>query len=217
MGKNNDVREAVESELEYDPLVDAANIAVKVMNGSVALDGKVPSYPQCLEAARAARRIAGVTRLHNHLEVVLPPEDYRDDAALTTAANNALAASGRMPDGVEAMARNGDLRLTGAVNYGYQRAAAESAVAGLIGVRHINNKIEVTYDTDPPDIARQVQDALTRHALIPDDSDVAAVTFGTAVRLTGRVRTWAEHDAVVGATWMANGVTAVIDELEVIS
>ena len=115
------------------------------------------------------------------------------------------------------MARNGDLRLTGAVNYGYQRAAAESAVAGLIGVRHINNKIEVTYDTDPPDIARQVQDALTRHALIPDDSDVAAVTFGTAVRLTGRVRTWAEHDAVVGATWMANGVTAVIDELEVIS
>jgi osmotically-inducible protein OsmY len=143
MGKN-DVREAVESELEYDPLVDAANIAVKVMNGSVALDGKVPSYPQCLEAARAARRIAGVTSLHNHLEVVLPPEGYRDDAALTTAANNALAANGRMPDAVEAMARNGDLRLTGTVNYGYQRAAAELAVVGLIGVRHINNKIEVT-------------------------------------------------------------------------
>jgi len=54
MGKNNDVREAVESELEYDPLVDAANIAVKVMSVSVALDGKVPSYSQCLEAARAA-------------------------------------------------------------------------------------------------------------------------------------------------------------------
>jgi osmotically-inducible protein OsmY len=46
---------------------------------------------------------------------------------------------------------------------------------------------------------------------------VAADTFGSAVRLTGCVRTWAEHDAVVSATWMANGVTEVIDELEVTS
>ena len=29
------------------------------------------------------------------------------------------------------------------------------------------------------------------------------------------VRTAAEHDAVVGAAWMANGVYAVIDELQV--
>ncbi len=62
-----------------------------------------------------------------------------------------------------------------------------------------------------------VSAALVDLALIPDDSDVAADTFGSAVRLTGHVRTWAEHDAVVSATWMANGVTDVIDELEVAS
>jgi osmotically-inducible protein OsmY len=75
----------------------------------------------------------------------------------------------------------------------------------------------VTYDTDPAEITQQVQGSLARHALIPDDSDVAADTFGSAVRLTGQVRTWAEHDAVVSVTWMATGVTAVIDELEVTS
>jgi hypothetical protein len=32
------------------------------MNGYVALNGTVPSYPQYLEAAKAARRIAGVAR-----------------------------------------------------------------------------------------------------------------------------------------------------------
>ena len=84
-------------------------------------------------------------------------------------------------------------------------------------VRRVDDKIEVVYDTDPADITQHVQDALARHALIPDDSDVAADTFGSAVRLTGHVRTWAEHDAVVSATWMANGVTEVIDELEVTS
>lgn len=217
MGKNKDVREAVEKEFLFDPLVDAANITVKCMNGDVALNGTVPSYPQYLEAAKAARRIAGVTSVHNHLEVQLPPECYRDDAMLTTVANNTLAANSTIPDGVEAMSRNGNLKLTGTVNYGYQRAAAESAVAGLTGVRRVNDKIEVVYDTDPADITQHVQDALARHALIPDDSDVAADTFGSAVRLTGHVRTWAEHDAVVSATWMANGVTEVIDELEVMS
>lgn len=34
MRKNNYIREAMESELEYDPLVDAANITVKVMSGN---------------------------------------------------------------------------------------------------------------------------------------------------------------------------------------
>ncbi len=45
MGKTKDVREAVESELNFDPLVDATNIAVKNINGEVALNGTVPSYP----------------------------------------------------------------------------------------------------------------------------------------------------------------------------
>ena len=91
MGKTKDVREAVEAELSFDPLVDATNITVKNMNGEVALNGTVPSYPQYAEAAAAAQRVAGVKKVHNHLEVMLPPGDSRDDATLTTMANDALA------------------------------------------------------------------------------------------------------------------------------
>jgi hypothetical protein len=47
------------------------------------------------------------------------------------------------------MARHGNLTLTGTVSYGSQRAAAETAVAALTGVRGIKNKIEVEYDTEP--------------------------------------------------------------------
>ena len=71
------------------------------MNRDVALNGTVPSYPQYLEAAKASRRIAGVTSVHNHLEVQLPAECYRDDAMLTTVANNTLATNSTIPDGVE--------------------------------------------------------------------------------------------------------------------
>jgi BON domain len=50
-----------------------------------------------------------------------------------------------------------------------------------------------------------VQQALDRAALVPDDSDVTAETKDGIITLTGHVRTWAEHNAVVGAVLMARG------------
>jgi osmotically-inducible protein OsmY len=215
MGKTTDIREAVEAELKFDPLVDDADVHVMNMNGDVALNGTVPSYPQYLEAAAAAQRMAGVKNVHNHLQVVLPDADFRDDAMLTTAANNALMLNVTVPDGVEATAEDGNLTLTGTVGYGAERAAAELAVAGLTGVRNVRDEIEISYDADSVDVDLHVQEALARSALVPDDSDVKVATDGSIITLTGHVRTWAEHDAVVDAAWMARGVIDVDDELEV--
>jgi osmotically-inducible protein OsmY len=217
MGTTKDIREAVEAELEFDPLVDDADIHVVNMNGDVALNGTVPSYPQYLEAAAAAQRVAGVRNVHNHLQVVLPDENYRDDAMLTTAANNALTLNVTVPDGVEAAARDGNLTLTGTVDYGSERAAAELAVAGLTGVRNIKDDIDISYDADPVDVTWFVQDALDRNALVDDDSDVSVDASGNTVTLRGHVRTWAERDAMVSAAWMAGGVMQVRDDLDITS
>jgi len=215
MGKTIDIREAVEVELKLDPIVDDADIHVMNMNGDVALNGTVPSYPQHLEAAAATQRVSGVKNVFNDLQVALPDADFRDDAMLTTAANNALTLNVTVPDGVEATASDGNLTLTGPVDYGAERAAAELAVAGLTGVRNVRDHIEISYHTDAVDVDLHVQEALGRSALVPDDSDVEVVTYGSIITLTGHVRTWAEHDAVVGAAWMARGVIDVDDELQV--
>jgi osmotically-inducible protein OsmY len=82
----------------------------------VGLNCAVPSYPEYLEAAVAAQRVAGVKNVRNHLAVVLPDDGYRDDAWLTTEANNALTLNVTVPDGVEATARDGNLTLTGMVS-----------------------------------------------------------------------------------------------------
>jgi osmotically-inducible protein OsmY len=216
MGTTKDIREAVEAELKFDPLVDDADIHVVNASGDVALNGTVPSYPQYLEAAAAAQRVGGVKNVHNHLEVVLPDADFRDDAMLTTAANNALAQNVTVPDGVEAAAQDGNLTLTGTVGYGKERAAAERAVSGLIGLRHVRNDIEISYDVESPvDVDLHVQEALQRSALVSDDSDVKVETKGGIITLTGHVRTWAEHDAVVDAAGMALGVIDVHDDLQI--
>jgi osmotically-inducible protein OsmY len=215
MSQTKDIRDAVERELSYDPLVDDSDISVKNINGDVALNGTVPSYPQYLAAAAAARRVAGVKKLQNHLEVVLPSEDYRDDATLTTTANNALTLNVAVPNGVEATAKNGNVALAGTVSYGTERTAAEQAVAYLTGVRNVKDDIDISIDADPADVTHNVQDALDRYALIPDDSDVFVDTSGNTVTLTGNVRTWAEHDAAIDAAWRATGVYDVLDDLDV--
>ena len=215
MAKTKDVRAAVEAELGFDPLVDSADITVMNIGGNVNLTGTVPSYPQYLEAAAAARRVAGVATVDNNLEVMLPDGDFRDDAKLTTAANNALAANVTVPGSVEATAEDGNIALTGTVSYGTERAAAETAVSGLIGVRNVRNDIDISYLIDPVDVDLHVQQALERSALVPDGSDVTAETKDGIVTLSGHVRTWAEHDAVVGAATMAIGVIDVRDNLEI--
>jgi osmotically-inducible protein OsmY len=213
MAMTKDIREAVQDELAFDPLIDPSGITVQNMGGEVALHGTVPSYRQYLEAEAAARRVAGVTGVRNHLQVALSARDFRNDSLLTGAANNALELDLTVPGTVEAYARNGNITLTGTVRYGYQRSHAEDAVATLTGVRGIRDDIDISWDADPVDVAAAVQDALDRHALIPDDSDVVIDTSGNAVTLTGHVRTWAEHDAMLDAAWMTPAVYDVYDRL----
>src|SRR6201985_3035810 len=111
MSTIRDIREAVNAELKYDPLVDDADIHVVNINGDIGLNGTVPSYPQYLEATAAAQPVGGVKNVHTHLAVVLPDAGLRDDAMLTTTANNALTLNVTVPDGVEATAKDGNVTL----------------------------------------------------------------------------------------------------------
>ncbi len=214
--KTKDIRQAVEKELDFDPLVDATGITVKNLNGDVALNGTVTSYPQYAQATAAAKRVQGVTRVHNHLMVDLPPADYRDDPMLTTAANNALAMTVTVPGSVEAGASEGDVWLTGMVGNRFQRDAAEQAVAGLTGVRGIVDDIEIFSDVEAADVTDLVQDALDRYGLMAVDTDVRVDASDGTVVLTGHVRNWSEHAAVIDAAWRGVGVKDVRDDVVVI-
>lgn len=56
MGGNDDIRDAAEDQLTFDPDIDPAesHITVENVNGEATRDGTVPSYPQYLAAAAAA-------------------------------------------------------------------------------------------------------------------------------------------------------------------
>ena len=96
-----------------------------------------------------------------------------------------------------------------------QHDAVVSAVWRGHAVMAVIDDIEISYAINPVDVDLHVQQALDRSALLPDDSDVTADTKDSVITLTGHVRTWAEHDAVVGAALMAQGVIDIRDELQV--
>ncbi len=157
-----------------------------------------------------------MTAVHNHLEVVLPPGDYRY-AMLTTAANNALTQNvlnsaardrGDRPDG--------NVELIGEVRYGSQRLAAEKGSRGATRrPQHQELHRHHPRHQCPPTSSSSVQEVLGPLRFVDDHSNVAVTISDTTVTLTGNVRTWAEHDAVVDAAWMAAGIADVHDELSV--
>ena len=143
MSQTDDIRAAVIDDLTFDPDVDASAIMVEDTDGDVVLSGSVPSYPQYVQAAAVARRVPGVGYVHNRLEVALPPGDHRDDPTLAAMANDALTLGHTVAEGVEATAKDGVVTLTGTVRSGAERAAAETLIAGLTGVRSVTNDIKL--------------------------------------------------------------------------
>ena len=149
MSRIDDIRDAVIDDLTFDPDVDASGITVEYTDGEVVLTGSVPSYPDYVEAAAVARRVDGVRCVRNHLQIALPPGDYRDDPALTATANDALTLGHTTLARVEATAENGDVLLTGTVRSGTERAAAEMMIADLPGTRDVTNDIQTRDEANP--------------------------------------------------------------------
>lgn len=145
-GTDTNIAAAVQKELVGDPLVDADDIVVEVTDGAVSLTGTVPSQAQRAEAAAAAQRVAGVTRVDAMLAVAMPADDYGDDSALAALVNQALAANPGVPTGVKATVRQGTVFLTGAVRSSAQRAAAEDTAGGVAGILGITDEIEILSD-----------------------------------------------------------------------
>ena len=88
MRTDHEIKRDVESELEWDPELDATDIAVTVKGGVVALSGYVRSYADKYIAERVAKRVAGVHGVADDIEVRLPssekvadPEIARDAVA----------------------------------------------------------------------------------------------------------------------------------------
>lgn len=205
----------VTAELAWDPAINATNIGVMVKNGIVTLAGHLDSFAEKHAVEHAVRRVGGVRGIALDLDVKLALAHQRSDSEIAEAATAALRLNSLVPDGkVKVEVEDGCVTLTGQVDWGYQQASAEQCIRPMTGVRSLVNRVTIKPRASSQDIAGQITAALKRHAE-REARHIAIEVDGAVVTLRGEVSSLAEHDAAVGAAFSTQGVSRVIDKLEV--
>jgi osmotically-inducible protein OsmY len=205
----------VTEELAWDPAINETNIGVMVKDGVVTLAGELDTFAEKHAVERAVRRVSGVRGIALDLDVKLAPEHKRSDSDIAQAAITALRLNSLVPDGkVKVEVEDAWATISGEVDWAYQFASAEQCVRPLIGVKGLTNNITVRPRTNRKDIAGQISAALRRQAE-REAKNIGIEVEGSVVTLRGKVHSFAEHDAAVGAAFGTHGVSRVVDKLEV--
>ena len=208
-----DIKTDVLSELKYEPSVKATDIGVLVKEGTVTLNGEVPSYFEKWDAIRAAKRVAGVRAIADEIDVKLPDFLRHTDTDIAAAAAHQIGWSSSIPEAaVKVTVREGWITLEGEVEWRYQRNAAENLVRYLKGVKGLSNLISIKTKLSSTEVEKAIRSAFERNALV-DANKIKVTTSDNKVTLTGKVRNYAERDEAERVAWAAPGVYSVDNKL----
>lgn len=215
MKSDESLKRDVEQELRWDPAIDARQLAVRVHDCIVTLAGSVPSFAQKIAAQKAVRRVAGCRGLVLEVEVTSPSPAQHRDEDLVSAIVAALNWREELKEhAIQVEVERGCVTLTGEVEWGYQRHAAEMLVSRMCGVLGVVNRIAVRTNETGVDVGVQISAALARWAEHECDG-IAIDARDGVVTLTGTVGSLAEKRAACKAAWSAQGVRQVVDQLSV--
>jgi osmotically-inducible protein OsmY len=209
------IQQDVITQLKWEPVLNAAEIGVAVINGIVTLSGIVDTYAKKLLAENAAKKVIGVKAVAEDIQVGVSPASNKTDAEIALQVVNALKWDTLVPDeNIKVKVEDGVVTLEGDVQWAYQRKAAHNAIENLTGVRRINNFITIKPVVTAGNIKQKINAAFQRSATI-DAEKISTEVIGSRVILNGRVRSIAEQDDAVAAAWSAPGVTIVENKLRV--
>jgi osmotically-inducible protein OsmY len=207
------LRKSVMEELEFHPQINAASIGVSVENGIVTLSGHVSSYPQKVNAERAAKGVKGVRAIAQEIQVRLDKHAGTAHDTLAERVLNIIDWSSDAPQNdIKVTVQKGWITLDGDVDWQYQKETLERAVHELSGVVGVNNRLALRPNAEVTDIRQRIEEALKRNAEI-DDKNVFVRVDGDVVRLEGKVHVWRERKLAERAAWSVPGVMRVEDHL----
>jgi osmotically-inducible protein OsmY len=141
MKTESQLRHDVMAELEWDPIVDHADIGVAVIDGVVTLTGFVKSLAEKQAAERAARRVYGVKAIAEEIKVRYASDPKNADHEIARRILDVFQWSALIPSKKLAVkVENGWVTLTGTVEWHFEADEAEQAAGRISGVVGIINE-----------------------------------------------------------------------------
>ena len=212
---DSELKEYVLSEFAYEPSVKATDIGVVVRDGILTLNGYVTNYSEKWSALRAAKRVAGITAIADDIEVRLPNSINHSDADIAAAAVNQIKCSTTLPkEAIGITVSEGWVTLEGALEWWYQKDAAEDLMQSMSGVTGVSNQIALKPVLSATGVDASIRAAFERSALL-DASKIQVETSGSLVTLRGKVRNYSERDEAERIAWAAPGAYEVDNQISV--
>ena len=215
MKSNEELQLDVQDAIKWQPLLKAAEIGVTAKDGIVTLSGTVNSFTKKMEAENAAKGVIGVKAVVEEIDVDFQNSLRKRDEEIAEEAISAMKWNWSVPDErIKLKVEDSWVTLEGAVEWNYQREAAQKCVSDLIGVKGVTNKIKL--ESKIPDVVERtdIENALSRSWLV-DDRKIKVHVAQNRVTLRGSVESLFQKDEAERLAWNAPGVVDVINELVV--
>jgi osmotically-inducible protein OsmY len=219
MVSNGKLYTIVMEKLNFDPRLDASNLTVAIQGNHdiVLIDGKVKSFSEKLITENAVKSIQGVKAVVNEIKVDPALQYKKTDAEIAADAVNALKSSVWVPaEKIKVVVKDGNLILSGKVEWQYEKTSAFTAVKNLWGVRSVINEITVkpSININEDKVKQEITKEFERHARL-DASRIKIKVQGRKIIIEGEVSNFDEIDIAEDVAWSIPGVAEVKNELVV--
>lgn len=214
MNANDQLQQNIQFALFWEPIIENSTIGVTAQNGIVTLSGSVDSYEKKIEIEKVVKKVRGVKAVVEHLEVQhgIKPESDEDIALKALAA---IKMNTSIPEkDIKIVVAKGWIYLIGAVDWNYQKMAAQHAVGSILGVKGVVNSLLIhSVNTDTIE-QKAIQNALNRSGLLRNTTIEVAVE-DNIVTLTGQVTSILQKEEAERITWNSPGIWQINNHIEI--
>jgi osmotically-inducible protein OsmY len=184
-GQNDEmIKKEIREQLFWDNRVNAANIDVIVLQGTVTLTGTVTSYTAKRAAALDAWTVPGVDDVKNLIKVRYPEGAVTEDRVIRERIRNILIWNAALESvDIKVEVSGGIVTLRGTADAFWKKSRAEQVAASVTGVIAVVNQLGVVPTENVSDemIARDIMQAMARNRNIIAENVDVKVTNGKVV------------------------------------